>query len=155
MLFRSYTVTVTAYVNKDDEVEALFVTKIAGGPEDEGDKEDEKSDVKTLAISVTVDGAPIADLAVAVDGWGNEAGTDQAPKTATKNSGKSGVTEAKTVAVTATAGAKAKAELTSGTLPTTTKSDGSLDSVDLTWKVTAEDGSVCYYKLTLALNAGT
>ena len=48
---KKYTVTVTAYVNKDDEVEALFVTKIAGGPEDEGDKEDEKSDVKTLAIS--------------------------------------------------------------------------------------------------------
>lgn len=94
--------------------------------------------------------------------WGNQAGTQADPKIATIT-GVSGIEAtggdnsdgvvAITVTKAATDDTGATLTKESGTEPTAT-ADGALAATELVYKVVAEDGSVCYYKVTITLTAG-
>ena len=59
-----YAFTVYMYINDDNEVEAIFITKIAGGPGIGGGDDEEVTDKKTVA---TVDGKPFTSLEAALE----------------------------------------------------------------------------------------
>lgn len=131
--------TVKYVLNSENKVTAIFV-------------EEQTANTATLAISVKVDGTEKA--TVATGGWdstgGKDGSTEAKAKTATASN--TGIAANKAIVVDATVTNMATVSVISNTVPTSTDSSSNA-SGNIVYRVVAEDGTVCYYKLTVSLSA--